>query len=65
MAEQSKCIEDVRRQLADLSHRWDAIDTEADKRVKSDTTHRLDEPEQKISRTRRSQRAIRRAGGGV
>ena len=56
MADQSKCIEDVRRHLADLSRRWEAIETEADERIERDPTHNLEEQGQKTLRARRLQR---------
>ncbi|KAJ5569142.1 hypothetical protein N7450_011628 [Penicillium hetheringtonii] len=56
MADQRKSIEDIRRHLADLSRRWEAIETEADERIERDPTHNLEEQGQKTLRARRLQR---------
>ncbi|KAJ5240718.1 uncharacterized protein N7469_002309 [Penicillium citrinum] len=56
MADQRKCIEDVRRHLEGLSHRWKAIETGVDEGLECDPTHKPDEPGQKTLRARRLQR---------
>lgn len=42
--------------LADLLRRLEVSETEAEEKTKSDMAHTPDEPEQKLARTRRSQR---------
>ncbi|KAJ5742298.1 hypothetical protein N7533_011707 [Penicillium manginii] len=56
LTDQNKCIEDLRKDLADLLHRLEAVEAEAEERMKSDMTDTSDGPEQKTVRTRRSQR---------
>jgi hypothetical protein len=56
LTDQNKCIEDLRKDLADLLHRLEAVEAEAEERMKSDMTETSDGPEQKTVLTRRSQR---------
>jgi hypothetical protein len=56
LTDQNKCIEDLRRDLADLLHRLEAVEAEAEERIKSDMTDAPVGPEQKTERKRRSQR---------
>ncbi|CAI7663657.1 unnamed protein product, partial [Penicillium manginii] len=46
----------LRRDLTDFLHRLEAVEAKAEERIKSDTTHTPDGPEQKTVLTRRSQR---------
>ncbi|KAJ5743502.1 hypothetical protein N7533_010604 [Penicillium manginii] len=56
LTDQNKCIEDFRRDLADLLRRLEGVEAKAEERTKSDLTHTPDGPEQKTVRTLRSQR---------
>jgi hypothetical protein len=56
LSDQNKCIEDLRKELADLLPRLEAVEAEAEERMKSDMTDTPDGPEQKTVRTRQSQR---------